>query len=345
MDLIDLIKQVEIESRRKASTSGGEYCSPCPGCGGKDRFIIWLEKDQYWCRQCNAKGDSIQFCRDFLKMSFFEACEYLKITKPSTSNSLIKRESPRFSSSRMPDEKWQIQAAKYVEWSHQYLLSHSDLLSTVMKERELIYQTVCEFMLGYSYNSFGKFNNDFFTQREKWGLPLKYNEKGKPSKVWLPSGLVIPYHDNDGNLLKIKTRRKDWLPGDKFPKYVEITGSSNQLFICGDISFLPTIIVEAELDAIKIYQEAGNICACVATGGASKKADLETHLKLIKAPLLLFALDDDDAGTGAYEFWRATYVNLHPWPAPFSKSPADACKVGANILNWVRQGIKRYTDE
>ncbi len=345
MDLIDLLEKYDIVPKRKASTNGGEYCSPCPVCEGKDRFIIWPKKDRYWCRQCNARGNSIQFCCDYFEMSFAEACRYLKIVKPAFNYSRVKRENHRLSTSREPSEKWQIQAVKYVRWSHEYLLSHSDLLSTIMNERELTYQIVCEFKLGYSYNKFGDFNNDFFREREGWGLPSKCNEQGKPSKLWLPSGLVIPYYDNNRNLLKIKTRRKDWYPEDKFPKYVEITGSGNRLFICGDVVCLPTLLVEAELDAIKVYQEAANICACVATGGASKKPDAETHSKLLKTPLLLFALDDDEAGCKAYKFWRKIYRNLHPWPAPFAKSPADACKAGANILNWVRQGIQRYTNE
>ena len=36
--------------------------------------MFWPEKDRFWCRQCNAQGDGIQFCRDFLGLSFREAC-------------------------------------------------------------------------------------------------------------------------------------------------------------------------------------------------------------------------------------------------------------------------------
>jgi hypothetical protein len=47
---------------------------PCPNCGGDDKFIFWPKDDQYWCRQCNVKGDSIQFCRDFLGLDYRSAC-------------------------------------------------------------------------------------------------------------------------------------------------------------------------------------------------------------------------------------------------------------------------------
>jgi hypothetical protein len=57
--------------RHAASTGGGEWCGPCPGCGGCDRFRMWPEKGRYWCRGCNKKGDAI--LRDFRGLSFREA--------------------------------------------------------------------------------------------------------------------------------------------------------------------------------------------------------------------------------------------------------------------------------
>jgi DNA primase len=34
-----------------------EYVGPCPFCsGGEDRFHVWRDKGNYWCRQCGIKG-------------------------------------------------------------------------------------------------------------------------------------------------------------------------------------------------------------------------------------------------------------------------------------------------
>ena len=33
-----------------------EFVGPCPWCGGVDRFHVWQDKGNYWCRQCDAKG-------------------------------------------------------------------------------------------------------------------------------------------------------------------------------------------------------------------------------------------------------------------------------------------------
>ncbi len=34
-----------------------EYCSPCPRCGGDDRFRFWPGEGRFWCRGCNWRGD------------------------------------------------------------------------------------------------------------------------------------------------------------------------------------------------------------------------------------------------------------------------------------------------
>lgn len=41
--------------------TANEYCGPCPECGGDDRFRVKAETQTYWCRQCNAKGDILNY--------------------------------------------------------------------------------------------------------------------------------------------------------------------------------------------------------------------------------------------------------------------------------------------
>ena len=67
---------------------------------------------------------------------------------------------------------------------------------------------------------------------------------------------------------------------------------------------LPVVIVEAEFDAMLIHQEAGNLCSALALGGAKKKPDLATDQKLRKSPLLLYALDFDEAGKEQFIYWH-----------------------------------------
>jgi P4 family phage/plasmid primase-like protien len=48
-----------IENAQKVSHD--EWASPCPKCGGSDRFRVWPGTGKFWCRQCEWKGDAIDF--------------------------------------------------------------------------------------------------------------------------------------------------------------------------------------------------------------------------------------------------------------------------------------------
>ena len=63
---------------------GPEYAGACPACGGRDRFRIWPEhrsgKSRFWCRGCNACGDSIDLYRLLNPgMSYREACTFIGV--------------------------------------------------------------------------------------------------------------------------------------------------------------------------------------------------------------------------------------------------------------------------
>src|SRR5439155_6306936 len=79
MILLDLAHAVGLSPKKTSYTHGGEYHSPCPRCGGKDRFYIQPQRQQkncvgyYACRQCGIKGDTIQFAMDFFGLNFVDA--------------------------------------------------------------------------------------------------------------------------------------------------------------------------------------------------------------------------------------------------------------------------------
>ena len=85
MNLLDLAIRIGINPVYVAGTQGGEYHSPCPSCSGKDRFRIQPFRKMtkctgfYKCRKCDKSGDAIQFCRDFLNMSYNEAVKFLNL--------------------------------------------------------------------------------------------------------------------------------------------------------------------------------------------------------------------------------------------------------------------------
>lgn len=334
MNVLDLAEALKLFPKKTASTNGGEYKSKCPKCQeGIDRFCMWPNQGKtgrYWCRVCEVHGDGIQFCRDFLGMSFQEACQRLNFTPSASNIPLIKRKAFVPNIPIPVTDLWKQAAKKFIDSSHKKLMAQPEVIEYLSK-RGFTLDTIQRFSLGWN-------PVNLFDQRERWGLPQEINENGFPRHQWLPKGVVIPF-SFCSEPIKLKIRRSDWTSGDALPKYVEVSGSTQSPSLYGDIS-KPVIIVESELDAILIQQEAADLVCSIALGGVSKKPDTKTHDFLKEASLILLSLDFDDAGKKKYGFWMTLYPNLRPWPSPFCKSPGDAAQViFMDIANWVRAGL------
>jgi 5S rRNA maturation endonuclease (ribonuclease M5) len=83
-----ILSLVEADGYNIKRKTNNEYSSPCPACGGKDRFLIWPEQSnngkytggRFWCRQCSIGGDAINYLKTFRNYSYVEACSELGIT-------------------------------------------------------------------------------------------------------------------------------------------------------------------------------------------------------------------------------------------------------------------------
>ena len=329
MQLLDLVQADGLAPKKVASTNGGEYHSPCPGCGGKDRFIIWNKSNRYLCRRCEKKGDLIQYLRDFHKLSYLEACTRLGATVVTSAPKRIECESffqPKLSS--VPSILWRQKASEFIKKSHQNLFSTTEGIEMFL-QRGFTIKTMKTCQVGWNPQS-------FWVSREEWGLP---SFEGK--KLWLPKGLVLPAFDLDnGEPIKLKIRRDDWEENIELPKYVEIPGGMQTFSRYGIIQDKPIMIVESEFDAMLVHQIAGDLVVCMALGGASKRPDVEAHTILINAPMILFSLDVDSAGAVAYQWWRKVYPHLKLWLPPIGKSPGDAHEKGMDLKEWLRISLE-----
>jgi DNA primase len=335
MDVLELAHELGLSPKRSASTHGGEYKSKCPKCQeGTDRFCIWPKQGtsgRYWCRVCNAKGDGIQFCRDFLGMSFHQACLKTNVIPSYQPTAKIMKRAtftPHPSSPIHPT--WKQAAQKFIELAHERLMNEPLGIDQLAK-RGFTIKTIQQFNLGWN-------PENLFQQREAWGLSSEVTENGSPRRQWLPKGIVIPSFLNS-EPAKIKIRRSDWFKEDTLPKYVEISGSNQSPSVYGDIG-KPVIIVESELDAIVIQQSASHLICSVALGGVSKKPDTKLHALLKQVPLILLSLDFDEAGKRHYSFWMKQYPNLRPWPSPQTKSVGnDFGLQPADLAQWIMAGL------
>jgi hypothetical protein len=101
------------------------------------------------------------------------------------------------------------------------------------------------------------------------------------------------------------------------------------------------VVVESELDAILLNQEAGDLAGVVAMGSAQAKPDRITHEALTRAAVVLVALDSDDAGAKAsWAFWPATYGKMaRRWPCISGKDPSAARLEGLDLRQWIIAGL------
>ncbi len=345
-NVLDLLNEKGIHPQRRINTKNGQaYVSHCPGCGCNsrgerfsDRFHVWLGQNDgngsYWCRQCGKAGDSIQFLIDFFGMDFEQACTALDcdpMWRPSTDRrEPSKRMTTIFDPVKYgnPIDLWISKAEKFVTWAHEKLMGNKEALEWLSK-RGIKMETVVKHRLGWNPGENGK---DIFRQRSAWGLETVLKENGKPKMLWLPIGLVIPNLKN-GVVNRIRIRRRE---GE--PRYYVVPGSSMaQMIIGGGLD--GCVVVESELDAILISQEAGEFCTAIGLGSAQIKPDIDADAIIRKAKSALISLDFDEAGAVSKRFYDETYPNTIRWPVPEGKDPGDAYSLGIDIREWLKAGF------
>jgi DNA primase len=345
MSLLEIAKELGLEPVKVSSTSGGEFHSSCPECGGADRFCLWPEKKQkkcsgsYWCRQCDIRGDSIQFCRDFLGMDFKDACRKvhaaIEINKADQS---ILKPKDNFKPVELPPKLWREKVGLFIDWAHKQIKSQADELQ-FLSDRGLPLEAVESYKIGYSINIKAP-HGDFFRDLEEFGLPDEKKPDGTLKRLWIPSGIVIPTIEPSGEITRLKIRRRNWKPDDKFPKYVALKGSMLGMNLIGDVSKELMIVVESELDGYSLHWAAKEFAFIVSVGSNLKTPDNVTnHLARTKKRLLI-AHDNDSAGVAMLKKWRRIYPHAIGCPVPLGKDVGEAVQNGIDIKDWLLSLIR-----
>jgi DNA primase len=339
MNIKDLVEETGYNPKRKAACHGGEYCSPCPFCkDGDDRFLTWPERTnkngeyqggRFSCRICGKYGDAINFLRQLYGMSYRDACAHLRIEPKQRSGAAPLQQEPKLRIVEDPPPLWKDKAKAFINWAHTQLMNNKDGLALLLA-RGFTDESINRFGLGYNPRT-------FFRGRPDWGLPDEIKEDGKLRKLWLPAGLVIPTFSAEG-IVKIKIRRSEWKEGDKLPKYAEVSGSKQSHSVYGDTS-LPGLILESELDALLIQQEAGDLVFSVALGGSTKPLDAYTDQLIRKTAIVLFLPDFDKAGAVAWVKWKKKFQGIHRILTPLEKSAGDAFLAGINLREWISDSL------
>ena len=327
--LLDLLAEDGFTPIRKGPD---EWCSPCPACGGRDRFIVHSEKGRYWCRGCGVKGDVIQYLRDRRGMTFHQAAEYAgrPASSPAGQRGPRAAQAAARTTPTPPPEAWAAQAEKLATEAHKALLGKPARLEWLRAKRGLTRETAERFRLGW-------IERDIYMDRAAWALPPQLREDGKPKRLFLPAGLLIPGPD------RLRIRRTE--PG-RFGKYFVVQGSSNRPLVIGAEHPAETtgaIILESELDALLLAQELPGPVLIVAMGSTSNGPDQAMVADLARRPFVLVALDTDQAGGKAtWQKWMGTIPNATraPVPATWGKDHTDAFLAGHNLGEWFRLALR-----
>ncbi|TVM11894.1 hypothetical protein DPQ33_18700, partial [Oceanidesulfovibrio indonesiensis] len=228
----------------------------------------------------------------------------------------------------LPSDMWRDKAGAFVGWCASSLEGSQLLLDWLEEARGLRLETIRRFNLGWNPGENGR---DLYRQVTHWGLPFERNQRGKERSIWLPVGLVIPIHAHvDGaELARVKIRRAkrtDGLPADvarpyedgpewaRQAPYVAVRGSSDHTFVLHPEARV-FVVVESELDALLLAQEAGDFAGVVALGSATAKPDAPATEMLRRAGCILVALDagtepgGDPGEAAAWEWWLPQFHN------------------------------------
>lgn len=359
-DITDLFREHGLTPVKKTAK---EWSSPCPCCGGKDRCNIWPEEQEgrgyYWCRQCDAKGDGIQFLRDYADMRYVDACKRVGVAPVANLKApslppvrraekfeAVTGELGQLEGVNRP--VWQGRAAAFVAWATEHLLNTPAQMAW-LAARGIDAAAVRRYRLGYNPGEKG--NTCVIRPREVWGLPPETKGDGRPKRLWLPRGIVIPQIISGPNGLsavqRLRIRRLDADREQFRPKlkYFVTPGSAM------DVLWLPcttalhegegiVVVTESELDAILLHHLAGDVAHCVASMTSNiRNLSAAVFERLRNALCILVALDIDKAGADGWPRWEATFPRAKRWPVPTGKDPGEAFAAGEDLRLWLLAGI------
>src|SRR6266568_5148632 len=332
IDVLSLIQQratIALSGRPTNSKDGREYHSNCPfsDCGGTDRFCIWPDAGRWSCNVrssgCGRWGDAIGFLIQYDSYSFRQACDELEIEDPRYA-----RESkalPLFmTSDQEPCKKWMDAASAFAYRAERYLWSDKgERALNYLQSRGLSADTIRNARLGFCPGWYSE-------SLSNWGLSI--NETLEETEIKIPEGIVIPWFV-DGKVWKLSVRRPD-------KSYFQCLGSSDCLFNTDSMQpGMTVMLLESEIDALSVYQCAGDIIASVATGGTWKGQTQRWIAQLKQAPGLLIGFDADEAGNAGAHVWQKKIPQALRW-MPWAHDCNDMLTSGINLRTYVEMGLR-----
>lgn len=327
---LDLAEQVIIPDLGPPQTRGQRLAWRCPFHEDHTPSLYLTPDGQaYRCFGCGARGDAFTWLMARRGWTFREALTYLAdltgVTLDDNRPPAQAVKAPAPPNAQPPAPQWQARAGRLLERAQALLDEDAGAVGRAyLQARGLQEATWRTWGLGWC-------PRDVFEPPERWGLTGK--------QIYLPRGVVIP-HFVKGDLWALKVRRfvgNAPATADQGGKYGGPRG--------GQIAFYgvdalrggerPLFLVEAELDALLLWQAAGDLVDVAALGSASRTLPARWLAALLPYRRIYAALDADGAGTLNAARLAALSARITPVRVPTGNDVTEYGQRGGEVRVWV----------
>jgi len=289
-----------------------QWSSPCPFCGGNDRFVILPYGSIHqgkempphaFCRQCSAWVTAESLLQRKENISWHDAHAIIEgsksideASKDYHGHSKKAKKLTKADIEGAPCMEWQWSAewfytvCKKVLWSEQ-----GEKALTWLRERGLCDESIEQHCLGFNPADYAA----------DWGMG---------EKVTLHRGIVIPYLGQE-QVWKVEIRRST---NKHDERYRTVKGSANALYNYAALEFRgKAVICEGVFDCLAMKQalrDAGQAeIVPVATGSTNGAYGDRWVMKLNLCDFVVVAFDDDDGGNKAFGWWQERMSTAKRW--------------------------------
>lgn len=330
----------------KTGGIGKEWVARCvnPQCSSRnDAFSVqpagkltgrWAGRGAWMCRKCwdpseivTVRGtrrkrgwgnilDLVMLCEgmEYIKaLRFIE--EYEGVVIPLEQRPKLRE--------KKTDEQWFREASEYLSNARYAGQEEQELVLNYLALRGLTIETAQRLGFGYSLDP----------------VPL---DDGSFRKIPF---LVIPWYKDENTLYRKINRRNlhNPLPVDESKYRLRAECDRDMLYLGESLlrEKRPTFLVESELDAATILQEAGNLVHVVATGSVDHGKSPVSEMRLRRQPFVFISFDADESGEKASAYWQSKLDRCIRYKPLLHDANAMHVK-GLSVRAWVEAGLAYY---
>jgi len=326
---LDLAEHVIIPDIGPPQRRGQRLAWRCPFHADRNpSLFLNPDKQSYHCFGCGARGDALTWVMARRGWTFQEALTYLAGLVGLTVEAGLYPPRPAASAPsptpQPPAAQWQARAKVLLARAQTLLWEDAGAVGQAyLQARGLQEQTWRAWGLGWC-------PRDVFETPKQWGLTDK--------RIYVPRGVVIPHIVGD-DLWALKVRRfVNGVPAsaENGRKYGGPRGGQIALYGVGMLQGgdRPLFIVEAELDALLLWQEAGDQVDVVALGSVGRTLPARWLAQLLPYMRIYAALDADGTGTLNATRLKTLSARIIPTRIPTGNDVTEYYQAGGDVRAW-----------